>query len=302
MSLYSRVAPMGANGLGYATEAEQVVADLDLAGRTVLLTGCNSGLGAETMRVLCGRGATVLGAARTLDKADAACAPYGDNAIGLACELSEPESVRAAVEVATQHGPLDAIIANAGIMALPDRQVKHGLELQFLTNHIGHFILVTGLLERLTPSGRVVMLSSEAHKGTYKEGVRFDDLAADNGYTAWGAYGQAKVSNLLFSNHLATRLPGGQTSNAVHPGVIRTNLGRHMGLAAPLWWLAEQLVLKTIPQGAATQTFVAVHPDAAGVSGEYWSHCNLLEPSDHGRDAGLAAKLWEHTEALVADL
>ncbi|NOY25162.1 MAG: SDR family NAD(P)-dependent oxidoreductase, partial [Oligoflexia bacterium] len=234
MSLLALAMPAGPSGFGYSSTAEQVTAGLDLTGRRYLVTGCNSGLGAETMRVLCLRGATVLGAARTLDKAQAACDAAPGLAVPLACELSEPASAAACVaacidKLDTQGAALDAIICNAGIMALQKRKVKHGLELQFLTNHVGHFILVTGLLDSLASKGRVVVLSSAAHKQAPNQGIRFDDLACQSWYSPWGAYGQSKLANLLFVRQLAGRLAGsGKVALAVHPGVIATSLTRHL--------------------------------------------------------------------------
>ncbi|MCO4744928.1 MAG: SDR family NAD(P)-dependent oxidoreductase [Proteobacteria bacterium] len=307
MSLLTRLSPAGANGFGAHSTAEEVSAGLDLSGKTYLVTGVNSGLGAETLRVLTLRGAHVIGAARSLKKAEAATSAYGELATPVACELSEPDSVRATVQaVKDTRRPLDAIITNAGIMALPERTVKHGLELQFLTNHIGHFILVTGLLDSLSETGRVVSLSSSAHTNPYREGIRFDDLDAAKGYSGWGAYGQSKLANLLFARELATRLPAGQTANAVHPGVIATNLGRNMNipgfLDAALRPVLNATFFKSVPQGAATQTYAASHPDAAEINGEYFADCNVARSSKYGRDADLARRLWETSEALVAKL
>ncbi|MSQ03057.1 MAG: SDR family NAD(P)-dependent oxidoreductase [Myxococcales bacterium] len=290
---------VGASGFGGASTAEQVSAGLDLAGRHILVTGCNSGLGLETCRVLAQRGATVIGAARTLEKAEAAVGPMGGR--GVACELSDPASVRAAVASLGNAPPLDAIVCNAGIMALPERQVTHGVELQFFTNHVGHFILVTGLLPRLVEGGRVVVLSSAAHKGAPKEGIRLDDLGAERAYGAWANYGQAKLANLLFARELARRLDGGRRANAVHPGVIATGLARSMNpVMRAAWALAGPLVLKSIPQGAATQTWAAVNAGAADLNGEYLADCNVAVSSRLGADMGLAARLWEATEAIVA--
>lgn len=306
MSLFGMIQRPGPSGFGYNSTAEEVTEGLDLKGKTYLVTGINSGLGHETIRVLSLRGATIIGAARSEAKARDAMAELRGTTIPLACELSEPASVRAAVANVRAAGHrIDGIIANAGIMALPKRTVQHGLELQFLTNHIGHFLLVTGLLDALTPDGRVVMLSSTAHMQTYSEGIRLDDLDAAKGYSSWGAYGQSKLANLLFARELAKRLPAGQTANSVHPGVIATNLVRHMlpDFAASLMRSAgTALALKTIPQGAATQTYVATHGDAAKVSGEYWADCNVAKASKHGRDDALAAALWTKTEELVAKL
>ena len=159
MSLFGMSQRPGASGFGYNSTAEEVTEGNDLKGKTYLVTGINSGLGQETIRVLSLRGATIIGAARSEAKAAYAMAGLSGTTIPLACELSEPASVRAAVAKVRAGGhAIDGIIANAGIMALPKRTVQHGLELQFLTNHIGHFLLVTGLLDTLTADGRVVML------------------------------------------------------------------------------------------------------------------------------------------------
>jgi len=305
MSLLGLLKRNGPSGYGYNSTADEVASGVDLAGKTYLVTGCNSGLGEHTMRVLLGRGAHVIAAARSVDKAKKAADPMGGETTPVECELSEPESVRAAVAKVLEGPRLDGIIANAGIMALPKRTVKYGLELQFLTNHIGHFILVTGLLDHLTDDGRVVMLSSSAHKGAYREGIRIDDLSAEGGYSAWGAYGQSKLANMLFAKKLAERMPKGtQAVGSVHPGVIATNLSRHMpGVVQTLFSsVGPALALKSIPQGAATQTYVAVHPDAAKVRGEYYADCNVAETSRHGADDALATALWDKSEALVAEL
>ena len=305
MSLYQLFKRNGPSGFGYGSTAEEVTEGQLLAGKTVLVTGCNSGLGLEAMRVLARRGATVLGTARTLAKATAACATVEGRTVPLACELSDPSSVRACVE-AVKRGDhrLDALIANAGIMALPKREQAFGVELQLFTNHVGHFILVTGLLDRLAEDGRVVMLSSDAHRMAPKAGILFDDLAGDQGYTPWGHYGQSKLANILFAKELARRLAGTRrTANAVHPGVIRTNLGRHMpGFASFVFGLAGPLVLKSVPQGAATEVFVAVHPSVATTSGAYFVDCNVARPRADADDAAMARRLWEVTEKIVAGL
>ena len=305
MSLVALLKSNGPNGFGYGSTAEDVTKGLSLAGKTLLVTGCNSGIGQETLRVLALRGARVLGTARTLSKAQAACALVSGDTVPLACELSDPASVRACVASVKQLGfKLDAIICNAGIMALPELKQAHGLELQFFTNHIGHFILVTGLQEQLAPTGRVVMLSSSAHQRAPEGGVQFENLSGEKGYRDWTAYGQSKMANLLFAKELARRMAGThQTANAVHPGVIKTNLSRNMkGLASTLFALAEPLALKSIPQGAATEVYAAVHPGAADISGAYLADCNVTRPRADANDAALAARLWEVSEKIVAAL
>jgi NAD(P)-dependent dehydrogenase (short-subunit alcohol dehydrogenase family) len=306
MSLLSMIKPAGPNGFGYGSTAELVTEGVSLTGKTILVTGCNSGLGREAMRVLALRGAHVIGTARTEAKAAEACRSISGKATGLACELADPHSVRACVDSVKKLGVrLDAIIANAGVMALPTLQTAFGYELQFFSNHVGHFILVTGLLDTLSDDGRVVMLSSDAHQRAPKEGIQFDNLDGSKGYTPWAAYGQSKMANLLFAKELSRRLAStGKTANACHPGVINTNLFRHLNFAlrATLGTIAEWLVFKTIPQGAATACFLAVHPAAAKITGAYFSDCNMAQCRADADDPALAKKLWERTEQIVAAL
>lgn len=304
MSLYSMLSRRGPSGFGYGSTAEDVTAGLSLAGKTILVTGCNSGLGLETARVLALRGAHVIGTARTAEKAREALGRLDGKTTGLACELADPVSVRACVASVKAMDRLDAIICNAGIMALPERKTAFGYELQLFTNHVGHFLIVTGLLDRLADDGRVVMLSSSAHRSAPKVGIRFDDLAAERGYHPWAAYGQSKLANILFAKELARRFQGTKrTANAVHPGVIATNLARHMSpLAAIGFAIARPLALKSVAEGAATQCYVAVHPDAASISGKFFADCNVATPRPDAEDPGLAKKLWEVSEKIAAEL
>jgi len=200
--------------------------------------------------------------------------------------------------------PLDAIICNAGIMALPKLNQKHGYELQFFTNHIGHFILVTALLDSLTDRGRVVMVSSDAHHRAPPEGIQFDNLSGEREYGAWVNYGQSKLANLLFANQLAKRLGGtGKTANSLHPGVIHTGLTRSMNpIVRGALAVGGPLVLKSVGEGAATQCYLAVHPNVEGVAGKYFSDSNVGRSSRHGRDEAMAAKLWEVSEQIVAEV
>lgn len=294
----------GASGFGYASTAEEVTAGLDLSGKTVLITGVNSGLGEESARVLALRGARVLGLARTDEKAQAACASL-PGALPFACELSEPESVQACVAAVKQWGePIDVLLCNAGIMALPKRELVYGQEKQFFTNHIGHFMLVTGLLEQLSASARVVILSSAAHTWAPPGGIQLDDLSMQRNYTPNAAYGQSKLANLLFARALAKRFAGSaRTANAVHPGVIFTNLARHMGgVVGALGPMVAALTMKNVHQGAATQCYVATHPSLASTSGEYFADCNLSKSSRPSRDAELGEALWVASEQIVAEV
>ncbi|MDH3200488.1 MAG: SDR family oxidoreductase [Myxococcales bacterium] len=305
MSLLSLFKGKGPNGFGYGSTAEEVTEGIDLSGRTMLLTGCNSGIGLETLRVLTKRGAHVIAAARTVEKARAAGDQVGGGITAVACDLAEPATVLDCVQQVKATGrPLDAIICNAGIMALPKLKQKYGYELQFFTNHIGHFMLVTSLVDNLANNGRVVIVSSEAHHQAPAEGIQFDNLSGERGYTPFGSYGQSKLANLLFANQLAKRLVGtGKTANSLHPGVIHTNLTRNMNpIVEVAMGIGAALVLKSIPEGAATQCYAATHPGMQGVSGKYLADCNESRPGRHGRDPAMAEKLWEVSERIVAEV
>lgn len=304
MSLYSMLAGKGPNGFGYGSTAEQVSEGVSLAGKTILVTGCNSGLGLETMRVLSKRGAHVIGSARTETKASEAGRSVGGKVTGVACELSDPKSVRAAVKTIQDKGAkLDTIVANAGIMALPKLETAFGYELQFFTNHIGHFMLVTGLLDTLRDDARVVILSSGAHTQAPDGGIAWDNLDGKKGYSSWTFYGQSKFANILFAKELAKKLKGKQTANALHPGVIATNLSRHTNIAVRgALALGSAIAMKSVPQGAATQTYLAANPGAAGITGEYWSDCNVAKCRADACDPALATKLWQRSEEIVAGL
>lgn len=287
---------------GRDSTAEDVTAGMDLAGKTALVTGCNSGLGLETMRVLAMRGAHVIGAARTAKKAKDACDSVEGKTTPLVVELTDlPGIVAAADQVAALDSPIDMLILNAGIMALPELRLANGVEMQFAVNHVGHFLLANRLLEQViaADAGRVVVVSSGAHRWAPDEGIQFDNLDGADGYDPWQAYGQSKVANGLFSRELARRLGATRaTSNSLHPGVIPTNLSRHL---PPRDIDTNDPRYKTIPQGTATQCYVATSPDLARVTGYYFSDCNPAEASDHMQNDEMAARLWAVSEELVAD-
>lgn len=302
MSFIALTKGAGPSGFGHGSTAEEVTHGIDLSGKNFLLTGCNSGLGLETLRVLSLRGGYVIATARTQHKARAAMSEAAAEGLPLACDLGEPGVISACVASVKRLGrPLDAIVCNAGIMALPRLQQRFGYEMQFFVNHIGHFMLVTELVDVLAEAARVVVVSSAAHKRAPREGIQLDNLSGEHGYNPWAAYGQSKLANLLFARQLAQRLAGSnRTANALHPGVIRTRLGRHMnplaraGLAA-----VEPLFLKTVQQGAATQCYLAAHPDVAAVSGHYFADCNPAATSPRGADDDLAKRLWQVSERIV---
>jgi WW domain-containing oxidoreductase len=304
MSFIQHFKAKGPSGFGYGSTAEDVTAGLSLAGKTMLVTGVNTGLGRETLRVLALRGARVIGTARTIEKAHEACAAAGRDTIPLACELSDPASVRAcAAGVAAAGLNLDAIVCNAGVMAPPKLELVRGYELQFFTNHIGHFILVNALLDRLTADGRVVVLSSNSHTRAPEGGIEFDNLDGSKGYAPLRNYSQSKFANILFAKELARRFAGTRrTANSVHPGVIRTNLIRHNPYLSGIVRTLSPIFLKDVPQGAATQVYVATNPALAAVSGKYFADCNEAAPRADAENVATAKKLWAISEKIAAEI
>jgi WW domain-containing oxidoreductase len=149
----------------------------------------------------------------------------------------------------------------------------------------------------------VVMVSSDAHRGAPKGGIDFENLSGERGYNPWTAYGQSKIANLLFAKELSRRLPRpGQLANALHPGVIMTQLQRSMTpVMRTLMQLGEPLFLKTIAEGAATQCYVAVHPSMTD-NGEYFADCNVRQPRRAARDRAVAAKLWEVSQRIATEV
>jgi len=286
--------------------AEEVTRGIDLSGKTALVTGCASGLGLETSRVLASRGARVIGLARSRERAEQAAQEAGTEITAVACDLADLASVaRAADEVVQLDRPLDILVCNAGVMAPRRLEQRHGLELQFLTNHLAHFVLVNRLLQCLlkAKAGRVVVVASLGHNMPVPGGINFDNLSGERGYNRWTFYGQSKLANLLMSNEFARRLAGtSATSNAVHPGIIFTPLMRNLGRS--ISQLGEWLtwpINRSVQQGAATQCYVATAPALAGVNGAYFADCNPARSSFHARDVALAKRLWTVSEELAAD-
>ena len=286
--------------------AEDVTNGIDLTGKTIVMTGVNSGLGYEAMRVLTKNGAHVIGLARTQEKAVEACGSVEGKTTPLACELSDLASVkRCAEQIIALDVAVDVLICNAGIMALPELILKDGLEMQFLTNHMGHFLLVYLLQEKLkqAEAGRIVMLSSTAHKMTVKGGINFDNLDGSKGYSGWKFYGQSKLANLLTAKAFDERLKGvGVRANAVHPGVINTNLSRSLdGVAGLLLklpfagMLMDNVFGKTIPRGASTQCYAATHPSLNDVGGKYFTDNSEGKTTFYGSNKELADKLWDYS-------
>jgi WW domain-containing oxidoreductase len=162
-------------------------------------------------------------------------------------------------------------------------------------------MLVTQLVDALAEAGRAVVVSSNAHKRAPQGGIQLDNLSGERGYSPWGAYGQSKLANLLFARQLAKRLAGSnRTANALHPGVIRTKLGRHMNpLARAAMAAGAPLFFKTVQQGAATQCYLATHSEVAAVSGRYYADCSPAPTSSRGADHDLAERLWQVSERIM---
>lgn len=267
-----------------------------LRGRTALVTGVSSGLGLATMQLLAAHGAHVIGTARTLEKARDACATAGGSTTPLALELGDYASVAAAATAVCDTGaPLDMLICNAGVMALPALQLVDGVEKQFAVNHLGHFILAHRLLDPLrAAAGRVVVLTSMAMDWAPPEGIQFDNLDGAHGYDPFRAYGQSKLANALFALELARREAAGPVAaNCIHPGVIRTQLLRHV--PQDQWWACPQ----TVAQGAAVISGLAASPALAGISGRYFIGNREAPLAGHLADRRLAARLWEVSTDLT---
>jgi NAD(P)-dependent dehydrogenase (short-subunit alcohol dehydrogenase family) len=288
------------------SSAEEVTEGLDLSGLTIAITGANSGLGYETMRVLALRGAHVIGIARTQANAEEACASIAGHTTPLYLDLADWESVvRCADNIRAMNTPLDGLITNAGIMALPELELVNGVEKQFAVNHLGHFILINQLRAPVlaAPQGRFTLLSSVAHRRA-ENGIEFDNLDGSKHYDPWNAYGVSKLANALCARELAAQISHtNATANSVHPGVIATNLVKNL----PAWqrWGAKYLgwmFLKTVEQGAATTCYVATSPELVDVRGFYFSDCNVDEGSTpFMQDDAMAAKLWQVSTELTRD-
>jgi NAD(P)-dependent dehydrogenase (short-subunit alcohol dehydrogenase family) len=302
---------------------DEVLAGKDLHGQRWLVTGASAGLGVETCRALVARGAHVIGAVRDLDKGVrattevAAAARTSGGAFELVqLDLASLASARATADALVARGDaLDGIIANAGVMACPMGTTTDGFETQFGTNHLGHFTFVNRLVPLLRAGARIVNLSSAGH--------RFADVDLDDpnfertAYDPFVAYGRSKTANILYSVELDRRLaPRGIRATAVHPGVIQTELGRHMtpellAQIMPADGSGPQFVFKSVPQGAATSVWSAITADATAVGGRFCEDCHVAEVTDamdvregvraYALDAARAAALWALSERLVGE-
>lgn len=305
---------------GTTSTTDEVLGDLDLKGKRVFVTGVSSGLGVETARALAARGAEVVGAARDIAKARAATR----DVTLVELDLSSLASVRACADSLLREGrKFDVLIANAGVMAAPFGRTADGFETQFGTNHLGHFVLVNRLVPLVRDGGRVVIVASSGHR---MAPFSLDDPNFDRTeYDPWVAYARSKTANILFAVELDRRLRNRAVrATAVHPGGIRTELGRHVPsenetamieqinalLAAegrpPFQW-------KTIPQGAATSVWAASVAPADDIGGRYCEDCHVAEVTTgtlspispgvrpYALDPENAKTLWTKSEDMVGE-
>ena len=307
-------------GFDATSTTDDVMAGISLAGKLAVVTGASSGLGVETCRVLAAAGAAVLMLARDSDKlAAVALKLQEDNPAAIlhtaSVDLADLDSVRTtAAAILAEHAQIHLLINNAGVMACPLARTAKGYEMQFGTNHLGHFLLTCLLVPALVAGapGRVVTLSSAGHKIA---DVNLDDSAyIVREYDKWQAYGESKTANALFAVGLDARLAGkGVRSFAVHPGAIVTELGRHMDEADYQFLMSRQpagqeMTLKSVEQGAATSVWAATSPELAGRGGVYLEDCQVAGPAasdgsagveSYAVDAAAAERLWAVSEVLV---
>jgi WW domain-containing oxidoreductase len=222
----------------------------------------------------------------------------------VACDLADLDSVAAAAHtIRSLQEPLDAIVANAGIANLPALQTRYGVELQFLVNHIGHFSLVNELLGLVrNGTGRIVIVSSSAGiNQAPPEGIMFDNLDGRRFYKPFTFYGQSKLANALFARELSRRLGArGIAVNSLHPGATKgTRLNRSVSLPLTIALSAAQLFMRSAARGAATQALLAASPSVAGITGKYWTNCQIAAGNPLLEDVNLAQRLWDVSEEIV---
>ncbi|XP_066467942.1 retinol dehydrogenase 14 [Tiliqua scincoides] len=299
-----------------ATQSAAAAAGL-MEGKTVIITGANSGLGRATAAELLRQHARVIMACRDRVRAEEAarelraelglCSRGGGECRGellvRELDLASLRSVRSfCQQVLQEESRLDVLINNAGIFQCPYMKTEDGFEMQFGVNHLGHFLLTNlllGLLKNSAPS-RIVVVSSKLYK--YGE-INFDDLNSELNYNKSFAYSRSKLANILFTRELARRLENtGVTVNVLHPGIVRTNLGRHIHiplLAKPLFNLVSWAFFKSPLEGAQTSIYLASSPEVEGVSGKYFGDCKEEELLPKAMDDLIGRKLWDISEVMV---
>lgn len=301
--------------------ADEVLGDMDLSGKRVLVTGAGAGLGLETCRVLAARGAHVVGAVRDMEKARlatatiSAAAPDAFELVEL--DLASLDSVRRCADALLAAGePFDVVICNAGVMATPEGRTNDGFETQFGVNHLGHFLLVNRIIGLLHSGSRIIMLSSMAHR---MGDLDLDDPNFDRRpYDPWASYGGSKTANVLFAVELDRRLRDrGVRVAAVHPGVaFGTDLARHMREEDRAAFLNSKKDfhhrIKTMEEGAATTVWSAFVAPADEIGGRYSQDCRVVPVNDssvtsnagpraYAMDPARATRLWTISEEMVGE-
>ena len=289
--------------------AEEVTAGIDLSGKLAIVTGCTTGIGFETMRVLALRGAHVAGTSRSLERAEEACKRVVGITTPLQLDLANFDSVVECTDtIRSMIRPPDMVVCNAGYLGgSGEAEFVNGIEKHFAINHLGHYVFVNRLLGRLymADQGRVVVVSSRAgYNSAPEEGIQFGDFGVRD-YGDRRAYGHSKLANALFALQLGKLLRGTRiTANALHPGVINTEIDRHMG------WLAQKGFAlyaalggtKSVEQGAATSCYVAASPQLGSTSGKYFEDCNAVTIGHgHMHDEVMAERLWSVSTEMTAD-
>ncbi|XP_061352835.1 short-chain dehydrogenase TIC 32, chloroplastic-like isoform X1 [Gastrolobium bilobum] len=305
------------SGFSLSSTAEEVTQGIDGTGLTAIVTGTTNGIGTETARVLALRGVHVIMGVRNMvaakDVKEAILKETPKAKVDvMELDLSSMASVRKFVSEFNSSGlPLNILINNAGICATPFTLSRDNIELQFATNHLGHFLLTNLLLDTMKKTereskkeGRIINVSSEGHLYSYPEGILFDKINDESSYQKWRAYGQSKLANILHANELARCLEEDGvniTANSLHPGAIITNIVKTDYDASSLCLLDAigKIVIKSVGQGAATTCYVALHPQVKGISGEYFSDNDMAKPSSQGTDTDLAKKLWDFSMKLI---
>ena len=294
---------------GKSSTAEEVTAGMDLTGQVMLVTGCNSGIGYETMRVLALRGAHVIGTGRTLEKARDACNSVQGKTTPVVLELSDFQSaVDCAAQVNSMGVELDALILNAGMNSIYGGiHLVNGIEQMFVVNFLGHFVLVNHLLPSMLAAdhGRIVHVGSQSgYLRAPLVGIDFDNLRGEGEYDAILAYGRSKLANALFSLELAKHLEGtGVTSNALHPGLVNTDIVRNVPeFVRKAIKLVGSVAAKTPEQGAATQVYVATNALVENVNGAFYLDCNpaKVNGDHHMFNEAMAHDLWLTAQQMTA--
>ena len=279
----------------------------DLSAKTAIITGANSGIGLEAAVELARQGANVVLACRNPNKGEAAKTDIeqraGNGTVTLmSLDLASFASIRGFAKEALDQLPrIDILLNNAGIVARQRTATVDGFEQTFGVNHLGHFLLTTLLLDRITttPEARIVTVASHAHKFA-GGGLDFDDLQTERGYKAMRVYGKSKLANIMFTRELARRIADtSATANSVHPGFVASNFGRNDPLGNLAMTLAKPFALSP-SKGARTSIYVASDPAVTGVTGKYFYKCAVVEPTSYARDDAAARQLWEISETLVA--